>query len=144
MSLEPIIAVYLSSIVELWIAIPLGFALGLNPWIICFVSAAGSITAAIGVSLIGDNIRDRFLNWKYKDEKSLKKSRMHHIWKKYGVVGLGLLSPLLLGAPLGAAMGIALGVARNSLIFWMSVGIILWSIGLTLLGIGGIHTFINV
>ncbi|MDO5836541.1 MAG: small multi-drug export protein, partial [Methanobacterium sp.] len=57
--------------------------------------------------------------------------------------GLGLLSPLIFGAPLGAAVGIGLGAQKNSLILWMSIGIILWSAGLTIAGSMGILTLEN-
>jgi hypothetical protein len=137
---DAILTVYLSSIFELWLGIPLGFALELNPILIASVSAAGSITAVIGVSLIGDNLRTKFVKWRYKDDHSLKYSRLGKIWNKYGIIGLGLISPLLFGAPLGAAVGIMLGAPRNYLVFWMSVGIILWSVSLTILGITSVET----
>jgi membrane protein YqaA with SNARE-associated domain len=139
MSIESVIAVFLASMLELWLAIPLGFALKLNAIVIATVSAAGSITAAITVSLVGDNLRNRLVKWRYKDQSSLNNSRLNQIWKKYGVVGLGLLSPLLFGAPIGAAVGVVLGAERNHLVFWMTIGIILWSIGLTIVAILGIN-----
>lgn len=56
---------------------------------------------------------------------------MGRIWEKYGVIGLGLASPLLTGAPLGAAIGISLGAPTGKLMWWMSIGIVIWSVILT-------------
>ena len=66
---------------------------------------------------------------------------LYEIWNKYGVIGLGLTSPLLFGAPLGAAVGIALGAEKEPLLLWMSIGIVLWSIGLTAAGVMGLLAF---
>ncbi|MGZ7109232.1 MAG: small multi-drug export protein, partial [Methanobacterium sp.] len=97
----------------------------------------GAITAAFIVSFFGEGARERFIKWRYKD-KDLKKGTFHKIWNKYGIIGLGLLSPLLFGAPLGAALGIVLGAERKALFMWMSIGIVLWSIFLTLAGYFGL------
>jgi hypothetical protein len=115
-----------------------------NPILIAIISSAGAILSAFFVTILGDNLRTRFLNWKYKDEKALEKSRLYEIWNKYGVIGLGLLSPLLFGAPMGAAVGIALGARKEHLLLWMSIGIIIWSIGLTLAGAMGLLALENV
>lgn len=99
--------------------------------------------AAIVVTILGENLRTRLLKWKYGDESDLQETRLYKVWNKYGVIGLGLLSPLIFGAPLGAAVGIGLGAQKNSLILWMSMGIILWSAGLTVAGSMGILTLEN-
>lgn len=130
-AINSIVIVFLSGIVELWLAIPLGFALKLSPINTAFFSALGSITAVLIVSSSGANLRERFLKWRYSSRKDVKKGRLYNIWNNYGVVGLGLLSPLFFGAPLGAALGIVLGARRNPLIIWMIMGIVIWSIGLT-------------
>jgi len=130
-SLSIVILVFLSGVAELWLAVPLGFALKLPPHITALISALGAISAVLAVAFSGDNLRRRFLKWRYGSEKALNEGHMYHIWNKYGIIGLGLLSPLLFGAPLGTTMGIILGAKRNHLILWMAVGIIIWSIGLT-------------
>lgn len=138
MNLESILIIFAASVVELWLAIPLGLLMDVNPIIITIVASAGAIMAAVVVTFLGENLRTRFIRWKYHDEKALEKSRLYEIWNKYGVIGLGLTSPLLFGAPLGAAVGIALGADKNRLILWISIGIVLWSIGLTVAGTMGL------
>lgn len=144
MNLEAIIILFATSMVELWIAIPLGFVMGVNPILIAIISAAGSILSAILVIILSNSLRHRFLKWKYKDKDALEKSRLYEVWNNYGVIGLGLLSPLILGAPLGSAVGIALGAGKKRLILWISIGILLWSVGLTLAGFMGFLAFENV
>ncbi|MBI4814586.1 MAG: small multi-drug export protein [Methanobacterium sp.] len=138
MNLESILVIFAASVAELWVAIPLGLVMKINPIIIATVSAAGAIFAAACVTLLGDNLRAHILKWKYDDEEALKETRLYNVWNKYGVIGLGLLSPLIFGAPLGAAVGIALGARKNGLLLWMSIGIIIWSISLTVAGSMGL------
>ncbi|MFT9846918.1 small multi-drug export protein [Aneurinibacillus sp. REN35] len=118
-----------ASIIELWAAIPVGFALRLHPTIIAIASAVGSILAAAIVIFLGKSLR----NWltKRMKKKNGRQGRMARIWEKYGVIGLGLASPLLTGAPLGAAIGISAGAHPVKLFIWMTIGIIIWSIILT-------------
>ena len=126
-----ILTVFIAGLAELWVAIPLGLIFNLSPLITAAASALGSITAALIVVFAGSNLRSRFLKWRYGTDAELKKSRIYKIWNKYGIIGLGLLSPLLFGAPLGTALGIILGADRNRLLLWMTIGIIIWSVGLT-------------
>ena len=138
-----ILLVYLAGIVELWMAVPLGLLLGLSPPITGIISALGSITSALIVGFAGANLRRRFLKWRYGSEEGLKKGRLYKIWNEYGVIGLGILSPLFFGAALGTALGIILGARKNKLLIWMTIGIVLWSAGLTVavyLGIITIYT----
>lgn len=140
MNLESIFIVFGASAIELWLGIPLGLLMKLNPLLVALTAALGSIFAAIMVVLVGENLRSRFLQRHYEDEKAMIKSRLYRIWDKYGVIGLGLISPLLFGSPVGAAVGIAFGAGKKRLIFWMSMGIILWSFGLTFAIIMGFIT----
>lgn len=133
--------VFISGVVELWLAVPTGIALKLNPILIVAVSASSSILAVLIVAFLGDSIRSRFIAWRYGEDKKFETSRIHDVWNKYGVVGLGLLSPLIFGAPLGTAVGITFGARKDNLILWMSLGIIIWSVGLTAAGIMGLMSF---
>ena len=133
--------VFGAGILELWAAIPIGLAINLNPVIIGTASALGAILAAFIVIAVGNSIREKIIKWRYGENKDLKSGRFYNIWNKYGIVGLGFVSPLLFGAPLGAALGIALGARRKPLLIWMSIGIVIWSALLTAAGFLGLMSF---
>jgi uncharacterized membrane protein len=130
------VAVLGTSVLELWAAIPLGFALRLHPVTICLLSAAGSIISAAVVIFLGGALRSWLL--KRLQKKNKRQTRMARIWEKYGVIGLGLTSPLLTGAPLGAAIGISFGADSRKLLLWMTIGIVVWSVILTGLAAMGV------
>jgi len=136
-----ILVVFGTSFLELWAGIPIGLALKLNPFITGKASALGAISASVLVLSLGDNLRKKFFKWRYGGKKDLKKGKYYKIWNKYGIVGLGLLSPLFFGAPLGSGLGIVLGAEKRPLLIWMGIGIILWSILLTTAGYFGIMVF---
>lgn len=134
-----LLTVFSLGLIELWAAIPVGTALKLHPLLNGIASASGSILSAVFVIIFGSRLRNWLLKRKEKKQKS--KGRIYRIWEKYGVIGLGLLSPLLTGAPLGAAIGISLGASSGRLIFWMSTGIVIWTVLLTLISSLGFAGF---
>jgi hypothetical protein len=67
--------------------------------------------------------------------------KLRNIWEKYGIPGLCLISPFLLGAHLGTAIGITLGGKKFVIIIWMAVSCLLWSSIFTFLGTMGISIF---
>ncbi|MGZ7108915.1 MAG: hypothetical protein ACXVHW_08100 [Methanobacterium sp.] len=75
--------------IELWLGIPLGLLMKLNPLLMALTATLGSIFAMIIVVLVGENLRSRFIQWRYEDEKALTKSRLYKIWDNYGIIGLG-------------------------------------------------------
>lgn len=132
------LAVAGTSVLELWAAIPLGFALKLHPSLTALFSAIGSIVSAYLVIVVGGPLR-RWMMRRW-ERKAQKPGRIAAIWNRYGVIGLGFVSPLLTGAPLGAVIGVSFGAAAGKLLLWMTIGIIFWSIALTWavdLGIAG-------
>jgi hypothetical protein len=135
-----VISVFLASVIELWLGIPLGLFLDLNPVLIAITAAAGSILSAFLFAILGEGIRKWFIKWRYNG-KSPKEGKIYDIWNKYGIVGLGLLSPLLFGAPLGTALGIGLGAPKDRLLLWMTIGIVIWSAFLTAAGFFGLMSF---
>jgi uncharacterized membrane protein len=52
---------------------------------------------------------------------------LRRVWVRFGVVGLGLLAPLITGVPLGAFIGTSLGSPHGKLFLWISIGVILWT-----------------
>ena len=126
-------------IIELWAAIPAGTALKLHPLLNGLAAGLGAIIGALLVILIGDRLRNWLL--KKKENKQKNKGQIYRIWNKYGVIGQGMLSPLITGATLGAAIGISLGASPKRLLFWMSIGIVFWTILLTAISTFGFAIF---
>lgn len=126
------------AMIELWAAIPAGLALGLNPLLVGLGAAVGAISGTLIVVLVGGKLR-RWLYRRHSGKKAEQPSGLiSKIWQRYGLIGLGLLAPLLTGAPLGAALGLSLGAPAGRLMVWIILGIVLWTAILTSVGILGL------
>jgi len=128
--------------VELWAAIPAGTALNLHPFLNGLASGLGAFLGALLVIIFGDGLRNWLL--KKKDMPHKNEGQIYRIWDKYGVIGLGMLSPLITGVLFGAAIGISLGAPPKRLLFWMCIGITVWTIVLTIISTLGFTVFENI
>jgi xanthosine utilization system XapX-like protein len=144
-----ILTVFGIGIIELLAPIPTGFALGLHPSCVGVASICGALVGVVGIVLLGEKVRSWILRLHGKRSEDIaegKKGLIYRIWAHYGVIGLGLLAPLIIGVPLGVTLGIAFGAPYKTLMFRSNFGAILWGVGITLgiaLGISGIEDLVE-
>ncbi len=124
--------VFLTSMLEMTLAIPLGVGIGLTFIENVIASVSGTLVASFLVLFAGERLRT-FLIRKFKIEKSTvdqdkREKWIVRAWRLYGAFGLGIISPLLVGAQVGVAIGIAFGANIRKLMFWTIVGVFFWGI----------------
>jgi hypothetical protein len=112
-----------------WSAIPTGIALGLHPILAGVAATLGNLTAVVLVVLVEGHLR----RWapRYSGLFTKQGEYLKRVWEGYGLPGVALLSPLIMGAPLGSALALALGAPARRLLGWMIVSVALWGVGLT-------------
>ncbi|MGF7033854.1 putative membrane protein [Paenibacillus mucilaginosus] len=69
---------------------------------------------------------------------SKKYARAKRIWEKYGVPGLALVAPVLLGTDLAALVALTFGSSRRWVMLWMTVSLVLWTVLLTVGSVYGL------
>ena len=127
---------------EIYAAIPAGFAFGLSPWVIFFASITGGLVGVFVAAFLGDKIRAFFhRNKPNKVSVEQKHPKILRLWNKYGVIGLGYLGTISVGAPISLAMGIGLNANINKLLTWCCLGVITRCIVFTLVGHYGLQLF---
>lgn len=126
---------------EIYAAIPAGFAMGLSPWIILLASVIGGLIGVFVAAFLGERIRNLFVKNKPKKEEKPKTGIVYRIWNKYGIIGLGFLGTLTVGAPLSLAVGIGFKAPIQKLITWCCLGVITRCIAFTLIGYYGLKMF---
>lgn len=133
-----LLTIFALGVAELWAAAPAGAVMGLDPLLVCLVAAAGAVSGGMVVLLLGERVK-AWLERKRKRQKlEERRGLLFRVWLRYGVVGWGLLAPLLVGSPLGAAFGLVLGAPPRRLLPWLAAGSVLWSVvfsSLTFLGV---------
>jgi hypothetical protein len=124
-----------------WGAFPAGYAAGFPLLFTCAVAAAGGIGAVLLVTALGRPLQAWAERRFARRLEKIRAHRIHRIWEKYGVIGLGLLSPVLFGAPQCTLLGLLFGAPPARMAFWASCGVLVWTAlvgGLILLGVTGI------
>ncbi len=119
---------------EIYAAIPAGFAFGLSPWLIFFASVTGGLIGVFVAAFLGDNIRKFFTKNKTPKEPKPNTGLVYRIWNKYGIIGLGFLGTLTVGAPVSLAVGIGFKAPLQKLITWCCIGVIVRCISFTVIG----------
>jgi membrane protein YqaA with SNARE-associated domain len=126
---------------EVYAAIPAGFAFGLHPGTIFTASTLGGLAGVFVAAFLGDRIRAFFTrNRKEKVEKP-KTGLIYRIWEKYGVIGLGFLGTMTVGAPVSLAVGVGFNVPLKKLITWCCIGVFVRCALFTTIGHFGMQLF---
>ena len=128
---------------ELYAAIPAGFAFHLSPWTIFCASGTGGLAGVFIATFLGDKIKAFIAKYKKPKGGLIKTDTLaHRLWNKFGVVGLGLIGTVTVGAPVSIAVGIGLNAQIHKLIIWCCVGVITRCIAFTLAGHYGLKIFL--
>jgi membrane protein YqaA with SNARE-associated domain len=123
-----LLIVFALGVAELWAAAPAGGVLGLHPFLVCAVAALGAVAGGTAVVLLGERVKAWLARKQEREKMDKKRGLLYRVWLRYGVIGWGLLAPLLVGSPLGAAFGLVLGIPPRKLLRWLAAGSLLWSV----------------
>lgn len=126
---------------EIYAAIPAGFAFGLSSWTIFLASVTGGLAGVFVAAFLGDKIRSFFYKNKPVQDQQNKHPLIHRIWNKYGIIGLGFLGTLSVGAPISIAVGTGLNANLKKLLTWCCIGVVTRCILFTLVGYYGLKLF---
>ena len=126
---------------EIYAAIPAGFAFGLSAWIIFFASITGGLAGVFVAAFLGDKIRAFIAKYKKEKEEKPKTGLVYRIWNKYGIIGLGFLGTITVGAPVSIAVGVGFNAPLKKLITWCCLGVITRCVAFTVIGYHGAKLF---
>jgi membrane protein YqaA with SNARE-associated domain len=132
---------------EIYAAIPAGFAFGLSPWTIFFASIAGGIAGVFVAAFLGDKIRMMIKKIRHRKgtgkqkQKEEKTGLVYRIWEKYGIIGLGFLGTMTVGAPVSIAVGVGFNAPLKKLITWCCIGVLARCALFTVIGYHGAKLF---
>ncbi|WP_026584352.1 small multi-drug export protein [Bacillus sp. J33] len=114
--------------IEIAAVIPLAIIKGLNPFLVALLSFAGNFLTVFLLIILFE----RFREWRRKkkgteEKESGRSKRGKKIWNRYGLPGLALAGPILIGTHIAAAIGMGLGAKKQWTTLWMTISLLLWS-----------------
>jgi membrane protein YqaA with SNARE-associated domain len=109
---------------EIYAAIPAGFAFGLSPWIIFAASLGGGLAGVFVATFLGERIQRMLARFRKPKEPKPKTGVIFRIWEKFGVIGLGFLGTMTVGAPVSIGVGVGFNVPLRKLLVWCCLGVI--------------------
>lgn len=123
------IPVYLSSMLK-FIFGPLGgYAAGLNLITTILTTVSGTMTVVFLFTFFGNWIRTKIFGRFRKRKINLERAaRLEKIWKKYGLAGVALLTPIVLTPIGGTLLAVSSGSPRDKIIYYMFVSASFWSV----------------
>ncbi len=98
-----------------------GLALGLTWYETALCSAVGMMLAVVATTYIGKGVQALIRRWRKAPPRRFSKSsrRAVRIWKRFGIIGIAVLTPLLFTPIGGTIIAVAFRAHRQSIFFWM-------------------------
>lgn len=127
------IPVYFSSMLK-FIFGPLGgYGVGLHLITTILTTVAGMMTMVFLFTFFGNFIRTKIFGRFKRRKINLKRAeKLEKIWKRYGLVGVALLTPILLTPIGGTLLAVSSGSPKDKIIYYMFVSASFWSVVITM------------
>lgn len=127
--------------------VPGGILFGLDPTAVVLSAVAGNTITIFAFAYAGDKIRawlKKRRASKGKEGESPRFAKAQASFDKYGIYGMGLLGPILIGTQFAATISVAAGVKPLKTSIIISVSTLLWSVaiavGMVLFGLDEVFT----
>lgn len=115
---------------EIALVIPLGILGGLSPLWVMVLAFTGNILTVL-IVIIGFQKVKKWMESRKRKEgngESKRTERGKRIWNKYGMPGVALLGPILIGTHIAAFIGLLFGANKTNATIWMAISIALWTL----------------
>ena len=127
------VSIYFSSMLK-FIFGPLGgYVAGFSLLATILITIAGMMTVVLVFTLFGNWIKEKIIDKFFKKRKrfSAGNRRFVTIWKRYGLIGVAALTPILLTPIGGTLLAVSSGSPKEKIILYMFVSASAWSVVFT-------------
>ena len=124
------IPVFLSAMLKFILGPIGGYAARLHILTTILVTVAGMMTSVIAFTYFGEWIRTRVLDRIFPKRKKIKvpNPKLAAIWKKFGLAGIAVLTPIILTPIGGTILAVSNGSPRQKIIVYMLISAASWSV----------------
>ena len=130
---------------EIALVIPVGILRGLSPFWVMTLAFVGNMLTVLILIAAFQKVKEWMESRRQKDgkEESKRTERGKRIWNKYGMPGLALLGPFLIGTHIAAFIGLLFGASKVNTTIWMTISIALWTLILGIATAMGFDFFVK-
>ncbi|MDX8044459.1 small multi-drug export protein [Gracilibacillus sp. S3-1-1] len=125
---------------EIAIVIPVGIISGLNPALVILVAFIGNMATIVPLIFGYDKFK-RWLAKRNEQKQSKRQDRAKTLWNKYGLPGMVMLGPILIGSHIAAFIGMTLGATKRATLLWSTFSIGVWALAFGILTALGFDFF---
>ncbi|MCI0750572.1 MAG: hypothetical protein L0Y35_01925 [Flammeovirgaceae bacterium] len=124
------IPVFLFTMLKFIFGPTLGYAAGLHIITTILTTVFGMMASVIAFTFFGEWLREKILHRFFSNKKKFTSNsrKFVTIWRKYGIVGVAFLTPLLLTPIGGTLLAVSFGTPKEKIIFYMFVSAAVWSV----------------
>ena len=124
------IPVYLSSMLKFIFGPIGGYAAGLSLITTILVTVAGMMTVVLSFTYAGNWLRENVIHRFFGKRKKFSESnrKFVRIWKKYGLIGVAALTPIILTPIGGSILAVSSGSPKEKIVLFMFISASLWSV----------------
>lgn len=111
-----------------------GYAAGFPMIVTMLITLGGMMASVVLFTFFGTWLREKILKrFERKDQKRFtpQKRKLVTLWKKYGLVGVAVLTPLLLTPIGGTVVAVSFGSPKQKILLYMLISATLFAIGMT-------------
>lgn len=112
----------------------LGYAAGLHILTTILITIGGMMASVILFTFFGTWLREKILiRFERKNQKKFtpNKRKLVTLWRKYGLVGVAVLTPLLLTPIGGTVVAVSFGSPKQKIILYMLISATVFALGLS-------------
>ena len=107
-----------------------GFALGLHWLETALCTLVGMMLSVMIVTYVGKGLQLLLGRWRKKPRRRFTSFNRIAVrtWKRFGIIGIAILTPLLFTPIGGTAIAVAFRVPRHSIFLWMLISGTAWAL----------------
>ena len=124
------IPVYFSAMFKFILGPLGGYASGLNLITTILSTVFGMMTVVFLFTYFGNWMREKIFSRLFKNKSRFlpENSKFTTIWKKYGLTGVALLTPIILTPIGGTLLAVSSGSPKEKIIFYMFISSSVWAV----------------
>lgn len=129
-----IIPIFFLTMLKVFFGPTLGYAAKLHIVTTILVTISGMMASVVLFTFFGTWLREKILHrFQKKNQKKFtpSKRKIVSLWKKYGLVGVAVLTPLLLTPIGGTIVAVSFGSPKHKILLYMLISATVFAIGMS-------------